>query len=387
MRVVLAFDKFKGTFTARQVCELVAEGIRHRNPKIEIIQRPMADGGEGSAILLAASLGMDSLRVEVCDLLGKPAEANVFWQNARRLAVLESAEVLGNARALATEEGLFQANTWGLGKLLQKAFPLRPQEIWLCIGGTLTVDAGWGIASAFGLSAYDTQGNHLKPCLENMEKVDSFKKEELPEYMKKCKISVLCDVNAPASGPGVSLISFLKQKGAQDSSIPLIEKRIHFFWNKLKHSFPNIPRLEDPFMGAGGGICIGLSVVFPNLKIEMGSKKIAKVIALAPSFSGTDLVVCGEGSLDDLTLYGKAVSTVAQLAIKSEQKIIGIFGKVTGNRSELKNKLGLSEIITLMEENQTGQTTNEIMKNSKLKLFNIGQDLAEKISKKNQKNH
>ncbi|BBH52204.1 glycerate kinase [Fluviispira sanaruensis] len=387
MRVVLAFDKFKGTFTARQVCELVADGIRNRNPKIEIIHRPMADGGEGSAVLLAASLGMESLRVEVCDLLGKPAEANVFWQNARRLAVLESAEVLGNSRALATEEGLFQANTWGFGRLMQKAFPLRPQEIWLCIGGTLTVDAGWGIASAFGLSAYDAHGNRLKPCLDNMEKIETFEKEELPEYVKKCKIIVLCDVNAPATGPGVSLLSFLKQKGAKDSSIPIIEKRIQFFWNKLKQAFPYIPRLDEAFMGAGGGICLGLSAVFPNLKIEMGSKKIAKVIALAPSFSGTDLIVCGEGSLDDLTLYGKAVSTVSQLAMKSEQKLIGVFGKVTGNRTEFKNKLGLSDIITLLEEHQSGQTTSEIMRNSKIKLFNIGQDLAERISKKSNKSH
>ena len=220
MRIVLAFDKFKGTFTARQVCELVAEGIRNRNPKIEIIQRPMADGGEGSASLIAASLGMESLRVEVSDLLGKPTEANVYWQNARRLAVLESAEILGNAKSLATQEILLESNTWGLGRLLQKAFALRPQEVWLCIGGTLTADAGWGIASAFGLAAYDENGKRLRPCIENMDKIKSFQNEDLPEYMKKCRIVALCDVNAPAKGSGVTLSSFLKQKGAKNSIIP-----------------------------------------------------------------------------------------------------------------------------------------------------------------------
>jgi glycerate 2-kinase len=382
MRIVLAFDKFKGTFTARQVCELVADGIRNRNPKIEIIQRPMADGGEGSATLLAASLGMESLRVEVCDLLGKPTEANIYWQNARRLAVLESAEILGNSKALATEEGLLQSNTWGFGRLLQKTFPLRPQEVWLCIGGTLTADAGWGIASTFGLSAYDEKGGRLRPCIENMHKIKSFQQEDLPDYMKKCRITALCDVNAPAKGADVSLISFLKQKGAKDSSIPHIEKQIFQFWNSLKNYCPTIPRLEDSFMGAGGGICFGLSAIFPNLKIEMGSKKIAKAIALAPSFSGSDLIVCGEGSLDDLTLYGKAVSTVSQIAIKNQHKLIGIFGKVTKNKQELKLKLGLSEIITLIEDGNTGFTANELMKNSKIKLYHIGQELADKVIKK-----
>ncbi len=382
MRIVLAFDKFKGTFTARQVCELVADGIRNRNPKIEIIQRPMADGGEGSATLLAASLGMESLRVDVCDLLGKPTEANIYWQNARRLAVLESAEILGNARALATEEGLLQSNTWGFGRLLQKTFPLRPQEVWLCIGGTLTADAGWGIASTFGLSAYDEKGTRLRPCIENMHKIKSFQQEDLPDYMKKCRITALCDVNAPAKGADVSLISFLKQKGAKDSSILHIEKQIFQFWNSLKGYCPTIPKLEDAFMGAGGGICIALSSIFPNLKIEMGSKKIAKAIALASSFSGSDLIVCGEGSLDDLTLYGKAVSTVSQLAIKNQHKLIGVFGKVTKNKQELKLKLGLSEIITLIEDENSVFTANELMKNSKIKLYQIGQDLADRVVKK-----
>lgn len=382
MRIVLAFDKFKGTFSARQVCELVADGIRNRNPKIEIIQRPMADGGEGSASLIAAHLGMESLRVEVSDLLGRPTEANIYWQNARRLAVLESAEVLGNAKSLATEEILTESNTWGFGRLLQQTFPLRPHEVWLCIGGTLTADAGWGIASAFGLSAYDENGNRLRPCIENMTKIRSFQKEELPEYVKKCRIHALCDVNAPAKGPGVTLASFLKQKGAKHSTIPHIEKQIFHFWNVLKHDFPQIPRLEDAFTGAGGGICIGLSAVFPNIKIEMGSKKIAKVIALAPSFSGSDLIVCGEGSLDDLTLYGKAVSTVSQLALKNDHKLIGVFGNVTKNKQELKEKLGLKEIITIVEDGNTGFTANELMKNSKIKLYHIGQELADKVKMK-----
>ncbi len=380
MKIVLAFDKFKGTFTARQVCELVADGIRNRNPKIEIIQRPMADGGEGSAALIAAHLGMESMRVEVSDLLGRTTEANIYWQNVRRLAVLESAEVLGNSKSLATEEILLESNTWGFGRLLQRTFLLRPQEVWLCIGGTLTADAGWGIASAFGLSAYDEQGHRLRPCIENMSKIRSFQKEDLPEYMKKCRIHALCDVNAPAKGPGVTLASFLKQKGAKDSTIPYIEKQIFHFWNVLKHDFPQIPRLEDAFTGAGGGICLGLSAVFPNLKIEMGSKKIAKAIALAPSFSGSDLIVCGEGSLDDLTLYGKAVSTVSQLALKNDHKLIGVFGNVTKNKQELKTKLGLTEIITIIEDGHVGFTTNELMKNSKIKLYHIGQEIADKLN-------
>lgn len=114
----------------------------------------------------------------------------------------------------------------------------------------------------------------------------------------------------------------------------------------------------------------------------MGSKKIAKAIALAPSFSGSDLIVCGEGSLDDLTLYGKAVSTVSQLALKNDHKLIGVFGNVTKNKQELKSKLGLTEIMTIIEDGHAGFTANELMKNSKIKLYHIGQEIADKLNYK-----
>lgn len=112
MRVALAFDKFKGTFSARDICEIVADGIRDRNPKIEIIQRPMADGGEGSASILAAVLGLEAMRVDVHDLLGKKVEANIYWQNTRRLAVIESAEVLGVSRSLISEDNFSCKYNW-----------------------------------------------------------------------------------------------------------------------------------------------------------------------------------------------------------------------------------------------------------------------------------
>lgn len=377
MRIVLTFDKFKGTFTARQVCEIISHGIRDRNPKIEVIQRPMADGGEGSAAILAPSLGLEALRVEVCDLLGRSCEAFVYWQNNRRLAVIESAEVLGVSKALASEENLFHASSLGFGKLLRKSFDLRPQEIWMCLGGTLTADAGWGIASEFGLLAFDKNKNKLTPHLENMDAIHSFEWEEQPDYVKKCKMALLCDVNAQAFGSEISLASFLKQKGASKESIPLIQRKIKSFWSVLKNKFPHIPNLEDPFTGAGGGMSLALSAVFPNLQLEMGSKVIAKAVALTSSFSDADAIVCGEGCLDELSLSGKTVSTVSELVPPGKHKLIGVFGTVNGNEKEFQKKLGLDKIIKIFEHDDLPQTATEIAKISRQRLYSIGQEIAD----------
>lgn len=384
MRIILAFDKYKGTFSAQDVCKIVAGGIRDRNPKIEIIQRPMADGGEGSATILSSALGLEPMRVEVHDLLGRKIEANVYWHNTRRLAVIESAEVLGVSRSLISEDNFFHSNSVGLGQLLRKAFDLRPQEIWICVGGTLTADLGWGMADVFGLNAFDEQGQRLRPLINNMDKIHDIEIHEQPDYIKKCKISVLCDVNAPARSPGVSLLSFLKQKGVKESSFPKVERNITYFWSMLKSKCFSLPKLEDVYTGAGGGLSIGLSAVFPNIKLELGSKKIARANAMVASFSDSDLVVCGEGCLDELTFYGKTVSTISQISLKEHNRLIGVFGRIHGDESDFKNKLGLLDIYKVLDNaaEHVNFSKTELSKLTKTKLYQIGLEIADKFGMK-----
>lgn len=378
MHIVLALDKFKGTFSAREACELIAEGIRHRNPKITVSLRPMADGGEGTASILGVALSMDSMRVSVPDLLGKKCDAVVHWQNSRRIALVESAEVLGVTRAAAHEDVLMRSNTAGLGVLIQKALDLRPVELWVGIGGTMTADAGWGLASAFGLKAYDEQGNLLEPCLRNMEKLAKVElPTELPEYLKRTKIVALCDVSAPAFGNHVSLSSFLSQKGATRESIADIEKRISTFWRVLKAAGLPVAKLEDAFTGAGGGLCLGLSAIMPNYVLEHGAQTVARAIALGASLQNVDVTVCGEGCLDEMTLYGKTASVVTQLAADHRSLAWGVFGRTSGNLNELKQKLGLSELFTLFET--PPKSAIEVIKQSRYRFQEIGMEIAHKL--------
>jgi glycerate 2-kinase len=197
MRVVLALDKFKGTLSARQACEFLAEGIRARNPKIEVILRPMADGGEGTAAILSASLGMEALKLTAQDLTGKATEAHIHWQNGRRLALLETAELLGIARVMGKPTNILKTNSAGIGRALLKSLELRPQEVWVGVGGTLTADAGWGLAHILGLRAFDSRGNILDPVLSNVEKIDRMETKEVPALLQRLRVTALCDVNAP----------------------------------------------------------------------------------------------------------------------------------------------------------------------------------------------
>lgn len=375
MRVVLALDKFKGTLTAQQANECLAEGIRLRNPKIEVSLRPMADGGDGSAGILANYLGLEALRVEVPDLYGKPTEAHIYWHNSRRVAIVESAELLGSKRAVAHKSDSIRASTVGLGLLLKKVFDLRPQEIWLAVGGTMTADGGWGLAQAFGLKAQDINGQDVAPSLAEANHINVFTKTELPDYILKTKVLALCDVNAQAIGGTTSMADFLPQKGFTASEIPEIESSMRCYWKHLQKCNPFIPALDAAFTGAGGGLCLGLASVFPNFSMELGAARIAKVAALAQCFQGADLAVCGEGCLDKQTLSGKAPMIVAETAREHNVRVAGVFGRVAAQPEGLISSLGLSNSFVITE-NRLLHSTSELARLSKQRFHEIGVEIA-----------
>lgn len=384
MRVVLALDKFKGTFTSQQANECLADGIRQRNPKIEVALRPMADGGDGTAAILAQYLGLEAMRVEVPDLYGKLTEAHVFWQNSRRVAIIETAELLGTARAVAHKSDTLKATTTGLGQLLKKAFDLRPSEIWIAIGGTMTVDGGWGLAQAFGLRAQDSAGQDIAPSLANAANINVITRNPLPEFMMKTKIIALCDVHAPAFGSNLKLSDFLPQKGLAENQISGVEQGLRQFWVQVQKSNPFVPQLESHFTAAGGGLCLGLAAIFPNISMELGASRIARVAALSQCFQGADLAVCGEGCLDNQTLAGKAPQVVAQLAKEHGVPLAGVFGRIANDQNKLLNELGIKKSYVITDQ-QLMHASTELTRLSKSRFHEIGIEIAHLVEEMTKK--
>lgn len=387
MRVVLALDKFKGTLTSQQANECLADGIRQRNPKIEVALRPMADGGDGTAAVLSTYMGLEAMRVEVPDLYGKLTEAHIYWQNSRRVAIIETAELLGSNRAVAHKSDTLEASTVGIGLLIKKAFDLRPTEIWIAVGGTMTVDGGWGLAQVFGLKAQDDEGQDVPPSLANVSKISVITRNPLPDFMMKTKIVALCDVHAPVIGKGVTLADFLPQKGVSADQIPSIEQSLKIFWSHLQKSNPFIPNLESPFTGSGGGLCLGLAAIFPNFSMELGASRIARVAALAQCFQGADLAVCGEGCLDKQTLSGKAPQIVSQIAKEHGLRVAGVFGRISGEQNSLLKELGVNDSFVITSQ-QLMHASTELTRLSKNRFHEIGIEIAhlvEAIGKKSSK--
>ncbi len=376
MRVLLALDKFKGTFSAREASESIAAGIQHRNPKIDVATLPMADGGEGTAQIIAEKIGADVRSVCLPGLSASAINTPLFWHNERRIAILESATVLGANNGLAEEKFLLQSSSAPLGHLIQKALELRPNEIWIGVGGTLTADAGWGAASVLGLDALDSQENILTPCIANMDKIASFRiHPQNFDVLKRTRMVALCDVNAPAAPvSAVSLASFLPQKGASPSSVASIEKNIMNFSAKLSAANSNILSPTHAYTGAGGGLCIGLSAISQNFATEAGAHTVARINALTSHLAGSNVVVCGEGQLDEQTLFGKTPLIVTQLAHKARVPVWGVFGSSAVQNDAIQKQMGLQNLSVLFY--QKPHSHSELVRQSRVRLQEVGVAIA-----------
>ena len=345
--------------------------------------RPMADGGEGTAEVISKSLEMDVMKVQAPDLLGKKTDVHIHWQNTRRVALVECAELLGVTRTVAKTNTLMKSNSCGIGRALLSCLELRPKEIWLGVGGTMTADAGWGIAHILGLRAYDERGNALDPCLSNILKIHKVVKSEVPEHFSKCRVVALCDVNAPAQGPGVCLESFLLQKGAQAVQLPEISKLVTILWSHFKSVCPNLSELDAPYTGAGGGMILGLQTMFPNFVAELGARKVAQATALGANLQNAQVAICGEGTLDESSFYGKASSVVSQLANDHHVRVFGVFGRIEpklelASGVGFKERLGAHKMYTILE-NEPHLPVGELCRLSRHRFHEIGAKIATEL--------
>jgi glycerate kinase len=379
MRVTVALDKFKGTFSSSQAAALIVRGLKKRQPHIRAHVHPLADGGEGTAQILAEHLGMETRTVACTDLLGRAINAPLYWNNSERVALIESATVLGSHLTTPTPETFLHSNSHGLGQLFLHALALRPKEIWVALGGTLTADAGWGFASACGLQARDQNGSLLTPSLANIRHISELSLAPGPlSVALETKVVLLCDVNAPAAPVfEVSLASFLAQKGARSDGIDEAVDLLLSYARSLKQLSSSTLNITDSFTAAAGGMALSISALLPNMATVSGAHHVAEFTNFASAVKDSDLLVCGEGRLDNQTLFGKTPTIVAEAALKSGVPLVGVFGSVVGEPESLRSKLNAERLFGLFQK--TPENWRQLKKESESRLIEVGIEIAHRF--------
>ncbi len=324
MKIVVALDSFKGSLTAVQACDIVAQALRSSVPGVEVVTKPMADGGEGTAsVLMAAAGGQWISKAVMGPLPDMEVEAGFVWLPDDRTALVEMATASGLPLLRPEQRNPLRTTTYGTGQLIQAAVDYGANHILLAIGGSATVDGGVGAAMALGWRFLTRGGREVDfggGQLLNVEGIFP------PAHPLKATVEVLCDVDNPLCGEHGAAQVYGPQKGATPGMVEQLDAGLAHLARVVKEQLGrDIACL--PGAGAAGGLAAG-AVAFLNARLVPGIDAVMSQTRLTEAVAGADWVVTGEGSFDEQSLRGKVVSGVTRVARAAGARIAVCAGQV-----------------------------------------------------------
>jgi glycerate kinase len=371
MKIIIAPDKFKNSLTAEDVVIAITEGIRSFNPEIEVIQFPLADGGDGTASILTNHFKGEFIRINVHDPLFKIIEAVYGYAERIKTAFIEMSAASGLRLVPKEKQNPQYTTTLGTGEMIRDAISRGAERIILGIGGSATNDAGIGMASAIGYIFLDPAGIELKPVGENLEVIYSIKDSNLLFNPSEIDVHIACDVDNPLYGRRGAAYIYGPQKGAESDTIRKLDKGLRNFAKIVRKKYgKDISRL--PGAGAAGGLGAG-AVVFLNAHLRSGIELVMDITGFEEELKTADLILTGEGKIDKQTFQGKVIDGVARLAGKYNIPILAVCGEMELKAQELK-KHGIIESRSLV--NHFG-SLEKALKNTRIGIIEITKILLE----------
>src|SRR5438270_5050850 len=222
MRILIAPDKFKGSLTAREVAENIEVGFRKVLPEARIEIVPMADGGEGTAEVIADELGGSWLKCQAHDPLGRIIQARYASIESKKLVVMEMSEAAGLRRLTNGVPDPLRTNTFGVGEILLDATRHGARQVIIGLGGSATNDGGFGMARALGFRFLADQIELTNGPAELV----GLTKISRPAGLHLPRICAAADVRNPLLGERGATCVFGPQKGATSEQIPILEQAL-----------------------------------------------------------------------------------------------------------------------------------------------------------------
>jgi glycerate kinase len=353
VKIVVAPNAFKGSLTASQAAAAIARGVREVLPDAEIVEVPVADGGDGTVEALVAAKRGEYRLVEVQGPLGDPVPAQYGLIDSGRTGIVEMAAANGLTLIPPERRDPRKTSTYGFGQLLEAVRRDGVLEIIAGIGGSATNDAGAGMAQALGYHLLDATGQELErggAALARLERIDS---SGFDRRWLSVRVNVACDVTNPLTGPRGASAVYGPQKGADAQAVRELDAALARFATVVERDLGK--RVADiPGAGAAGGTGAGL-VAFLDASLVPGAPLVVEAAGFEEKLKGADFVITGEGQVDEQTAYGKAPGEVAKRAKAAGVPVYLIAGS-KGQGWEALNQLGVSSVVTLREEGEDLQS-------------------------------
>ncbi len=321
-RVGVALDSFKGSLPGQFATTLVADVFREYLGDGAVQEFLLADGGEGSLDCAAALLPeMELLTVPAVDPRGNRITARLGYLGSAGQIFLEAAECDALAMVPPEYRNPLRLTSAGVGMLIRQALDLSPREIYLCLGGTATVDGGLGMLQSLGARLHTAQGPVTTPATgQTLADLTNADWSGLDPRLRHTRITCLADVTSPLTGPEGAAAVFGPQKGADPATVAILEQGMQRLAALLPEKYRDLPG-----GGAAGGIGYAAAAAL-GAEITGGSGYFLEMQHFREQLPDLDLLITGEGCIDRQSSMGKGPGLAAYMAQRCGVPVVGLCG-------------------------------------------------------------
>jgi len=356
MKILIASDSYKGTYSSIEVASALEEGFKAADSNVEVRKLAVADGGEGTVDAIMAAKGGKWITCDVHDPLGRPIKAK--YALCTDMAVIEVAQASGLPLLAEKERNPMKTSSFGTGELIADAWKRGCREFIIGLGGSATNDCGMGLMNALGVKFKGRNGKILEPSGENLSEVDYLDMQDMPSDLLKSRFTVICDVEAPLYGPKGAAYTFAPQKGAGPEDVIVLDEGLQHFGCLMEKTFGK-EICAIPGTGAAGGIGAALCA-FLGGELKPGVDVVLDAVDFDEHLAWAEMVITGEGRMDSQTPTGKTPAGVLRRALSANKTAVAVAGRV--EHCESLDKMGFAQIYATDDLEHTMERLHEVAK-------------------------
>jgi len=347
-KIVVISDSFKGTLGSEEICDIAERVIPQELPGCEVVALPVADGGEGTVAAFVRAIGAKTKNVKVrgaygikggaisdeTDVIATYAVCDSLDTN-NSTAIIEMAAAAG-LPSVQDRKNPELTTTYGVGQIIKAAIDEGARDILLGVGGSATTDGGCGMAAALGTKFFDAAGKSFIPVGGTLKDIAHIDNSEAEAFLKGISITVMCDVTNPMYGPTGAAYIFGPQKGADTEMIVRLDNGLKSLAEVIKSDLGK-EVADMPGAGAAGAMGAG-AVAMLGAQLKSGIEAVLDIIDFDRQLVGADLVITGEGQIDDQSVHGKVISGIAA---RTEKAGVTLYALVGGIGKDLLDNPGI----------------------------------------------
>ena len=385
MKILIAIDSFKGSLSSKEAGEAIKTGILRVVPDSDVVISPLADGGEGTVETLVEALGgsLETVRVKgplfqeveahygiLTELEKSQAEteSNTHWEtltkiyskthsdtypktkfspNDGKLAIMEMSQASGITLLSLEKRNPLKTSSYGVGQMILDAYHKGCRRFLIGIGGSATNDGGIGMLTALGFRFTKEDGEEILPIGEGLKDLAGIENTSVPEGLLQCSFQIACDVENPLYGENGASLIYGFQKGGNKEMLSQMDLWMKHYSELVKEYNP-AANSEAPGSGAAGGLGFAFRS-FLHGELKSGVSLILEETKLSEKMQGADLVITGEGRMDEQSAMGKAPIGVAKLAKEQGIPVIAFAGAVSEG-AKACNQDGIDAYFPILRE-------------------------------------